>query len=206
MARIVLDPDDVNQDRVVTLTDGTRINLSDADAGLLARVARQLHIHRSSYLHALSDEHGGDRVAAGEVRLEDVAPLYLRVTALLERAREGRRRTPTELDLDLLFQGRIWTSSSGTTKRLDELTPTHRRNLLRWLERQSDDLRARVAAEQPPGAGEWRTAEPWVAGTPLYRRLQQLVERETGRDHAMDQARQIARAIEFERSGDWPEE
>lgn len=207
MARIVLDPDEVNQDRVVTLTDGTVVDLGAADRKTLERIARQLHIHRSSYAHALEDRHVGDRVAAGELRVEDHSPLYLRVATLLEQARRGRSRAADDLDLTLLLQTRIWTSSSGTTQELVSLTPTHRRNLVAWLERQGDVLAERARAElSEEQLQEVVEADPWVAGTPLYRRLQELLATETGLDHARDQARQIARALEFERSGRWPEE
>jgi hypothetical protein len=207
VARIVLDPDEVNQDRVVTLTDGTVVELSDASRTTLERIARQLHVHRSSYAHALDDPHLGDRVAAGEARLEDHAPLYLRVGALLEKARQGRRRPAAELDLELLLQTRVWTSSSGTTTVLVGMTPSHRRNLVNWLERHSEALRERAdGALSPTQRERIVAADPWVAGTPLYRRLVELIAAETGLDHAKDRARQIAREIEFERSGRWPEE
>lgn len=207
MTRIVLDPDEVNQDRQVTLTDGRVVVLAEADRPTLDRVARQLHVHRSSYAHALDDPAVGDRVASGELDVAAHAPLYLRVARLQEEARQGRRRPPTEIDVEMLLQDRTWTSSSGATRPLVSLTPTHRRNLLGWLERNSDGLeeaaaRAGLSDEQ---ARDIVGAEPWVAGTPLYRRLADLVAVETARERAVDEARQIARAIEFERSGDWPD-
>lgn len=207
MVRIVLDPDEVNQDEQVTLTDGTVVALAEADRRVLDRIARQLHVHRSSYAHAFRDEAVGDRVAAGELDVAAHAPLYLEVARLQERAREGHKRPPADIDVELLLQDRTWTSSSGVTRELVSLTPSHRRNLLGWLERHSDDLedavaRADLSDEQ---AREIVGAEPWVAGTPLYRRLADLVAQETARERAVDEARQVARAIEFERSGDWPD-
>jgi hypothetical protein len=206
VARIVLDPDEVNQDRLVTLTDGTVVVLSEAGRTTLERIARQLHVHRSSYAHAFTDPDLGDRVAAGEVRLDDHAPLYLRVAALLAVARAGRRRRVSDLDLELLLQTRVWTSSSGSTDELVSLTPTHRRNLRAWLERNSDVLEQRAALELPAELLQSVVpADPWVAGTPLHRRLGTLIDRETGRDHARDQARQVAREIAFRNSGQWPD-
>lgn len=209
MTRIVLDPDDVNQDRQVTLTDGTVVALDDASRTLLDRIARQLHVHRSSYQHALrsGDSELDDRVASGEARVEDVAPLYLRVAALQARLRKDRGRAVDELDLDLLFQTRVWVSSSGASQPLSELTPSHRRNLVAWLERNSEAIAGRVEAADLDGelTGSLADAEPWVAGTPLYRRLQELIAAETGRDLAIDRARQIVRQVEFQRTGEWPQ-
>lgn len=209
MTRIVLDPDEVNQDRKVTLTDGTVVVLGDAGATLLDRIARQLHVHRSSYQHALrsGDADLDDRVAAGEVPLEDVAPLHLRVSALQAAARGGRGRAVEELDVELLFQRRVWVSSGGVSRPLTELTPTHRRNLLGWLDRNSEALHARVRSADlsPAVTGGYVEAEPWIAGTPLHRRLTELVTSESGREQAIDRARQIARSVEFERSGRWPD-
>lgn len=209
MPRIVLDPDEVNQDRHVTLTDGSVVELGDASRTLLDRIARQLHVHRSSYQHALSsgDRDLDDRVAAGEVRVEDVAPLYLRVAALQASARKDRSRAVDELDLELLFQNRVWVSSSGASQPLAELTPSHRRNLVAWLERQSEAISERVGSADLDAEllAAWQESDPWIAGTPVYRRLQELIAAETGRDLAIDRARQIVRQVEFERSGEWPQ-
>lgn len=207
MTRIVLDPDDVNQDREVTLTDGTTVTLGEADRRTLDRIARQLHVHRSSYAHAYRDPVVGDRVASGELDVAEHAPLYLRVAQLQEQARADRSRPAVDIDVEVLLQDRTWTSSSGVTRDLVSLTPSHRRNLLGWLERHSDALeeataRATLSDDQ---ARDIVGAEPWVAGTPLYRRLAELVAMETARDRAVDEARQIARSIEFERSGEWPD-
>lgn len=207
MARITLDPDDVNQADHVTLTDGTLVILADADAALLARIAEQLHVHRSTYAHALLDPAVGDRVASGELPVADHSPLYAAVSRLLANARQGRRRQATDLDPDILLQSRTWTSSSGSTTLLVSLTPSHRRNLMGWLQRNSDVLHARAAAtwsnEQLAGIAP---GHPWVTGTPMYRRLDELVASETGRELARDKAREIARRLEFERSGEWPSE
>lgn len=209
LSRIVLDPEDVNQDRQVTMTDGTVVDLDSASRTLLDRIARQLHVHRSTYQHALrsGDAELDDRVAAGESRVEEVSPLYLRVAALQAKHRKGRGRAVDELDLDLLFQTRVWVSSAGASQPLSELTPSHRRNLVAWLERNTDAIEARVdAAEIPDELRNRHTgAQPWVTGTPLYRRLQELIAAETGRDLAIDRARQIVREVEFQRTGEWPQ-
>lgn len=208
MTRIVLDPDDVNQDRHVTLTDGSVVQLGDASRTVLDRIARQLHLHRSSYQHALrsGDPELDDRVAAGEVRVEDVSPLYLRVSALQSAARKASGRGVDELDLEMLFQTRVWVSSAGASQPLAALTPKHRRNLIAWLERNSDAIRDRARSTDLPAGlmASHVKATPWVAGTPLYRRLTELIAAETGRDQAIDRARQIVREVEFQRSGEWP--
>lgn len=206
MARITLDPDDVNQAEHVTLTDGTVVVLADADAAMLARIAEQLHIHRSTYAHALIDPAVGDRVASGELPVADHSPLYAAIQRLLAAARQGRRRQATDLDPDILLQSRTWTSSRGVTKLLVDLTPSHRHNLMGWLQRNSDVLHARAAADW--SNEQLKAVEPgwpWVVGTPLYRRLEELVATETGRELARDKAREIARRLEFERSGEWPD-
>lgn len=207
MARIVLDPDDVNQAEHVTLTDGTTIELAAADAAMLARVAEQLRVHKSSYAHALVDPAVGDRVAAGELDVADHSPLYAAVHERLAAMRPGERRQATDLDPSMLLQTRTWTSSSGATRLLVELTPSHRRNLIGWLERNSDVLHARAAAQwSNEQLAEIDPGHPWVAGTPLYRRLKDLVHAETGRELARDRAHEIARRLEFERTGHWPDD
>lgn len=207
MGRITLDPDEVNQAEWVTLTDGTVVDLGDADAAMLARIAEQLHVHRSSYAHALVDPAIGDRVAAGELDVADHSPLYEAVHTRLSEARAGRqRRRATDLNPAVLLQTRTWTSSRGSTRLLVDLTPSHRRNLMQWLERNSDVLHQRAAADwtnEQLESIEPRT--PWVHGTPVYRRLEGLVAAETGHELARDRAREIARRLEFERSGEWPE-
>ncbi len=207
MARIVLDPDEVNQDVVITLTDGEVATLAECDRAMLDRIARQLHVHRSTYAHAFRDPAVGDQVAADILPVEDHAPLYLRVAALQAAARDDRqRRPPRSLDLANLLQDRTWTSSSGATRDLLSLTPTHRRNLLGWLRRTSDDLRQRAMTELSDSQrAQIVDADPWVDGTPLARRLAALIAAESARERAMDQARQVARTLEFERSGDWPD-
>jgi hypothetical protein len=207
VGRVVLDPDEVNQDQRITLTDGTIVELDEADRAMLDRIARQLHIHRSAYAHAFRDPAVGDRVAAGELDVADHAPLHQRVGLLQERARAGHRRPPADVDIEVLLQDRTWTSSSGVARDLVSLTPTHRRNLIGYLERSSDALERAAAGAglTDEQAREIVGAEPWVAGTPLYRRLAELMAMETARERAVDEARQIARGIEFQRSGDWPE-
>ena len=207
MARIVLDPDEVNQDDVVTLTDGETVALADCDRATLDRIARQLHVHRSSYAHAFRDPAVGDQVAADIVPVEDHAPLYRRVATLQAASHTNRqRRPPRSLDLAMLLQDRTWTSSSGATRDLVSLTPTHRANLVGWLERTSDDLEVRSRTELTADQRALvAPSDPWVAGTPLYRRLAALIAAESARERAMDQARQVARTLEFEQSGDWPD-
>lgn len=209
MARITLDPDDVNQDREVTLTDGRVVTLGDADTRTLREVARQLYTHRSSYEAAFAprDEEVLAQLRAGEVALDDVAPLHLRLRELLRTRRSDGGRSPTTLEPTLLLQRRIWTSASGVSRPLEELTPTHRRNLLGWLERHSDDLAQRFAeadlTDEQRAAVEPRI--PWVLGTPLYQRIEALIAAETSTEQARDQARQAMRKVRFTREGEWPD-
>jgi hypothetical protein len=209
VTRIVLDPDEVNQAAEVTLTDGRVVVLAEADAATLRRVARQLHTHASSYAAAFApdDEGTATRVAEGDLALEDVAPLHRRVRELLGRVAASAGRSAATIDPVELLQRRTWTSSSGTVEELDALTPTHRRNLLAWLERRSDALRERFEAADLPADTRARVtpADPWVAGTPVHRRLQELIAAESGTEQARDEARQVVRRLEFERKGRWPE-
>lgn len=209
MARITLDPDEVNQAAEVTLTDGRTVTLADADARLLRRIARQLHTHRSSYEAAFApdDEAAATRVATGQVTLDEVAPLHRRVRELLEAARSRGGRGAANVDPAELLQQTTWTSSSGKVEALETMTPTHRRNLRDWLERRSDGLRDRfdAAALTPRQRGQVADADPWVAGTPLYRRLAELIAHETTTEQARDHARQVVRTLEYEREGRWPD-
>lgn len=209
MARIVLDPDEVNQDQVVTCTDGRTVALADADARTLRAVARQLHTHRSSYEAAFApaDEDLAHAVAAGRVVLDEVAPLHRRVRELLELRRADAGRPASRIEPVELVQQRTWTSSSGVVEHLEDLTPSHRRNLLGWLERRSEELRERF--EEADLTEEVRArvhpADPWVAGTPLHRRLRALVDAESSLEQARDEARQVVRRLEYERKGRWPD-
>lgn len=209
MVRMVVDPDDVNQRDVVTLTDGSVVSLTDGlDRRTLDRISQQLHVFRSAYAHALADPTHHDEVAAGRRTVDEVSPLYLRVAQLQSVARETHRRSPRDLDPRLLLQVRTWVNSSGVTQELVSLTPTHRQNLLSWLERNSDALQTVFAEANELTAAERNAvtpATPWVAGTPLYRRIVELIEAESERERAMDRARQVVRSVEFERSGEWPD-
>ncbi len=210
MARIVLDPDDVNQDRVVTTTNGAVVVLDEADSATLRRIARQLHIHRSTYAHAFraDDDATSDAVVAGELSLDDLSPLHQRVAELLAGLVKRGGRSARDLDPTSLLETQTWASSGGAARQLTDLTPSHRHNLISWLERNSDDLRSAFLHVYGDGdSAESRLIEPrdpWVAGTPLHRRLTALVNAETARDQAIDQARQTARRIAFERRGEWP--
>jgi hypothetical protein len=208
MARVVLDLDEVNQHDVVTLNDGTVVTLSDdVDRRTLDRIAQQLHVFRSAYAHALADPILHDEVATGKKTVDEVSPLYLRVAQLQTLVRSSHRRPAHDLDPRVLLQTRTWVNSSGVARELVSLTPTHRRNMLGWLERNSDDLQT-VFADADLTADERnavKPASPWVAGTPLYRRVVELIDAETERERAMDRARQVVRSVEFERSGEWPD-
>ncbi|HSK23754.1 MAG TPA: hypothetical protein VK906_11285, partial [Egicoccus sp.] len=147
------------------------------------------------------------RLRAGEVALDDVAPLHQRLRELLRTRRSDGGRSPTTLEPVLLLQRRIWTSASGVSRPLEELTPTHRRNLLGWLERHSDDLAERFADAEL--TAEQRAAVepriPWVLGTPLYQRIEELIAAETTTEQARDEARQAMRKVRFSQEGEWPD-
>jgi len=209
VARITLDPDDVNQDREVTLTDGRVVDLADADGRTLREIARQLYTHRSSYEAAFvpGDEALLDQLRSGEVALDEVAPLHLRLKVLLQQRRSSGGRSPTTLDLAVLVQRRVWTSASGVSRPLEELTPTHRRNLLGWLERSSDALAERFQGADltPQQRSVVEPRIPWVLGTPLYQRLEELIGAETSIEQARDEARQVMRKVRFTNEGEWPD-
>jgi hypothetical protein len=209
VARITLDPDEVNQSEEVTLTDGRTVRLVDADARLLRRIARQLHTHRSSYEAAFDpgDEALVRRIGTGEVALAAVAPLHRRVGELLDEVASRGGRGAGNVDPAELLQTRTWTSSAGAVEPLEDLTPTHRRNLRGWLERSSDGLRDRFdeAELTERQRGLVVDADPWVAGTPLYRRLAELIAAESPVEQAKDEARQVLRHLEYERQGRWPD-
>lgn len=203
MARIVLDPDEVHQSARLTLTDGSELRLEDAELPQLERAWRQLLEHRSTYAHAYA--RGADeRVDPADVALEEVSPLFARVAELREQARRNERRPATRLDPTALLETRRWQTSSGVDKPLEEMTPSHRRNVLGWLERHSAALEERFRQSGLPDE-DIEPRIPWVAGTPLYRSLETLVQQESGREQAIDRARQIVRKVEFERTGEWPE-
>jgi hypothetical protein len=107
----------------------------------------------------------------------------------------------------VLLQRRIWTSASGVSRPLEELTPTHRRNLLAWLERNSDGLAERFAAAEVTDAQRALVEPriPWVLGTPLYQRIEELVAAETSVEQARDEARQVMRKVRFGSEGEWPD-
>ena len=95
MARITLDPDEVNQDRVVTTTNGEVVVLAEASAAELRAIARQLHVHRSSYAHAFEgpDQATTDAVVAGTRGLDGLAPLHVAVQEQLARRAQERQRS-----------------------------------------------------------------------------------------------------------------
>ncbi|GGI06915.1 hypothetical protein [Egicoccus halophilus] len=209
MVRITLDPDEVNQDREFTLVDGRTVLLDEADEHTLREVARQLYTHHSSYASAFApaDETRLDRLRAGEAPLDELAPLHRRVRQLLELQRSPGGRSPRQLDPSVLLQRRIWNSASGVSRPLEELTPTHRRNLLGWLERHSEALAERFAQASLSDAQRALVEPriPWVLGTPLHQRLEELIAAETSTEQARDEARQVMRKVAFTRQGEWPE-
>lgn len=207
MGRIVLDPDDVNQGDHVTLTDGSVVELATADRAVLGRVFRQLARFATVYgdAYRAPDVHTAERLARGELELADVAPLHQAVRRRHQAIKDEPGRGARDVDPTALLDDHRWTTGDGVVRRLAELTPSHRRNLLAWLERHSAALQE--AAEERLTEEELsrvHRAEPWVAGTPLHRTLQALEQRADSRELAMDEARQVARRIAFETTGRWP--
>lgn len=209
MGRIVLDPDEVNQGEVITLTDGTTVAVAHADRATIGRVVRQLARYEAVYLDAYEapDERTAGQLARGEVRLAELAPLHAAVARRHDELRDQPGRGAQDVDPTALLDDRRWTTGSGAARRLDELTPSHRRNLLAWLDRHSDALRAAATTGLAPDAlARVTPADPWVAGTPLHRALTALEEAADETELAMDEARQVARRIRYEATGTWPAE
>lgn len=209
MTRIVLDPDEVNQAQVVTLTDGSTVELATADRATLGRVARQLARYGSVYEDAYrpADTPTAERIAAGELTVAQVAPLYAAVARRHAAQPREQGRGAADVDPTALLDPERWVTGSGRTLRVDELTPSHRRNLLAWLERHDEQLRATfdAATLTPAQRAQVRPARPWVTGTPLHRAVSAHEASTTERDLAMDEARQVARRIRFQATGRWPD-
>lgn len=207
MARIILDPEDVNQGEVVTLTDGSVVEVAKATRAQVGRVSRQIARYEAVYADAYRapDAQTAEKLAHGELRLEQVAPLHQAVRRRHTALKDEPGRGAADVDPTALFDDHRWTSSGGVVKALGELTPSHRANLLAWLERHTDPLEE-AAREQLSDAelARVRPAEPWVAGTPLYRALKAHQAATDSRELAMDEARQVARRIAFETTGRWP--
>lgn len=209
MVRIILDPDDVNQAEHVTLTDGAVVEIASATRAQLGRVARQLARYAAVYADAYRapDVPTAEKLSRGELELDQVAPLHQAVRRRHQMIKDEPGRGADDVDPTALLDDHRWTSGGGVVKRLGELTPSHRSNLLAWLERHSDQLEA--AAHQQLDDAELQRihrAEPWVAGTPLYRALRAYQDATNSRELAMDEARQVARRIAFETTGRWPTE
>lgn len=208
MARIVLDPEEVNQGQLVTLTDGSVELVPMLDRATIGRVLRQLQRYAAVYADCYEppDTATAERIAAGEVAVADVAPLHAAVAARHAALRDEPGRGAADVDPTALLETRRWTTGNGTVRALEDLTPSHRDNLLRWLERHSDALEAAFADASltPRERAQVVDAEPWVRGTPVHRTLTALQSRVTGKELAMDEARQVARRIAFETTGRWP--
>ena len=207
MARIILDPDDVNQAEVVTLSDGSVVRVEDATRAQIGRISRQLARYDAVYADAYRapDIQTAEKLSRGELELGQVSPLHQAVQRRHTALKDEPGRGADDVDPTALLDDHRWTSSGGVVKRLGELTPSHRENLLGWLERHSDPLEA-AARDQLPAAdlARVRPADPWVAGTPLYRALKAHQAATDSRELAMDEARQVARRIAFETTGRWP--
>lgn len=206
MVQITLDPDDVNQDVWFTLTDGRRVMLDKVPRAVLHEVQAQLVIHRSSYEHAFvpPSVQVAKQWEAREVTLDDVAPLHVHVAALLaKKVTQAGGSTKRALRPEIFLQTAIWVSGDGTVHTLEELTPSHRHNLLGWMERASERLE-REHGEALAGMPGMEVADPWIAGTPVYRALAETVANESPLDLAKDAARQKAREAHFKATGEWP--
>lgn len=209
MTRIVLDPDDVNQGEVLTLTDGSVLELSTASRAALGRASRQLSRFAAVYADAFRapDLATAERIDAGELTVTAVSPLHTAVARRHAELKDQPGRGAADVDPTALLDDQRWTTGGGVVRPLSALTPSHRRNLIGWLERNSEALEAATHASLPVAdRAHVRPADPWVAGTPLYRALAALDASTDSRELAMDQARQVARRIAFEATGRWPSE
>lgn len=86
---------------------------------------------------------------------------------------------------DLLYQRKVWTTREGVTMALKEMTPDHRRNLLRYFERRaaamkdSEEWKIALGPIEPPE--EYfdhmfsATPQEWLSQLPLYKALRKLV-------------------------------
>lgn len=209
MARIILDPDDVNQGAHVTLTDGSVIEVATATRAQIGRVARQLARYAAVYADAFRapDVQTAEKLDRGELTLGQIAPLHQAVARRHQALKDEPGRGADDIDPTALLDDHRWTTGSGAVKRLGELTPSHRANLLGWLERHSEPLQ-KAAREHltDEERSPIRPATPWVAGTPLYRALQAHQAATDATELAKDEARQVARRIAFETTGRWPTE
>ena len=207
MARIVLDPDDVNQGSSVTLTDGSVVEVATATRAQVGRIARQLARYQAVYADAYRapDVQTAEKLSRGELTLAQVAPLHQAVARRHQALKDEPGRGADDIDPTALLDDHRWTTGSGAVKRIGELTPSHRENLLGWLQRHSDALetaaRTQLSDEE---RARIRPARPWVAGTPLYRALQAHQSATDATELAKDEARQVARRIAFETTGRWP--
>ena len=207
MARIVLDPDDVNQAHHVTLTDGSVVELATATRAQIGRVARQLARYEAVYADAFEapDVRTAEKLARRELRLAQVAPLHQAVARRHQALKDEPGRGADDIDPTALLDDHRWTTGSGSVKRLGDLTPSHRENLLGWLERHSEPLEAAARAQlTDEELARIRSATPWVTGTPLYRALQAHQAATDATELAKDEARQVARRIAFQTTGRWP--
>ena len=209
MARIVLDPDDVNQGTHVTLTDGSVVELATATRAQVGRVARQLARYAAVYRDAFRapDVQTAEKLDRRELTLDQVAPLHQAVARRHKALKDEPGRGADDIDPTALLDDHRWTTGSGAVKRLGELTPSHRENLLGWLERHSDQLEAAARTHlRDEERAQVRPATPWVAGTPLYRALKAHQAATDATELAKDEARQVARRIAFQTTGRWPTE
>lgn len=207
MARIVLDPDDVNQGTHVTLTDGSVVEIATATRAQIGRVSRQLARYAAVYADAFRapDVQTAEKLARKELTLEQVAPLHEAVSRRHRALKDEPGRGADDIDPTALFDDHRWTSGGGVVKRIGELTPSHRANLIKWLERHSDALEAAARRDlTDEERSRVRPTTPWVAGTPLYRALQAHQAATDATELAKDEARQVARRIAFETTGRWP--
>jgi hypothetical protein len=207
MTLITLDPDDVNQDQTLTLTDGSVLEITTATRAHLGRASSQLNQYASVYADAYRpiDVATAESLASGQLALADVAPLHAAVAARHAELKDQPGRGADDVDPTALLDDQRWSTGGGVVRSLAELTPSHRRNLIGWLERNSDAFATAARARlRPEDRAQIAPADPWVAGTPLYRALAALDASTDSRQLAMDEARQVARRISFEATGTWP--
>lgn len=108
----------------------------------------------------------------------------------------GARRQVRSLLLTL-DQAETWTSNDGREQRIEEMDPRHRRNVINWLVRNAEGLKAgeemlMCTGPQPSGDaacdafdGELSRlmemdAQDWLDAKPLMRRLRKVQRKQAG--------------------------
>lgn len=107
-----------------------------------------------------------------------------------ERSIGGSERQIVQVPVgELVMQDRIWIDKAGKRWKLERMSPAHRRNLYAWMRRRAGAVEmleaimeiSEQATLEELTEQDWRMNDPvaWVIGTPLMRRLRELVEEDS---------------------------